>query len=78
MRTTIDIPDPLMKRVKRAAAGRKTTVRMLVLDALERSLADKPQSFTLRDASEGNPSRKLDAATINRAIDEQREGPFNP
>ena len=78
MRTTIDIPDPLMKRVKRAAAGRKTTVRMLVLDALERSLADKPKSFKLRDAASGNPSNKVDAASINRAIDEQREGSFAP
>jgi len=63
-----------MKRAKRAAAQRKTTLRMLMLDALERSLREKPSAFELRDASAGPPTRSVDPVSINRAIDEQREG----
>ena len=78
MRTSIDIPDALMERAKRAAARRKTTLRRLVLDALEQSLREKPQPFRLRDASAGNPADVVEAAAINQAIDEQRERDFQP
>ena len=74
MRTTIDIPDHLMKRAKRVAAQRKTTLRGLMLDALERSLSEKSKPFELRDASVGPETRSVDSASINRAIDELREG----
>jgi hypothetical protein len=74
MRTTIDIPDHLMKRVKRVAAQRKTTLRGLMLDALERSLSAKPEPFELRDASVGPETQSVGSASINRAIDELREG----
>lgn len=74
MRTTIDIPDHLMKRAKRVAAQRKTTLRVLMLDALERSLSEKPGSFELRDASAGPDTRTVEPASINQAIDELREG----
>lgn len=76
MRTTIDIPDSLMRRVKRAASQRKTTMRTLMLDALDRSLSEAPQTFTLRDASVGTDGSALDAEAINRAIDSQREPDF--
>ena len=76
MRTTIDIPDSLMRRVKRAASQRKTTMRTLMLDALDRSLSEGPQTFTLRDASVGTDGSPLDAKAINRAIDSQREPDF--
>jgi hypothetical protein len=78
MRTSIDIPDALMERAKRAAAKRKTTLRRLVLDALEQSLREKPQPFRLRDASAGDPADVVEAAAITRAIDEQRERDFQP
>lgn len=76
MRTSIDIPDRLMKRIKRAAAQRKTTLRRLVLEALERSLQEKPEAFELRDASVGSGGHQVDSAAINRALDDERKGSF--
>jgi predicted transcriptional regulator len=82
MRTTIDMPDRLLKRVKQVAAERKTTFRALVVDALERSLAERPRSFKLRDASVGpKPGRKggkeeVSTEAINEAIEAQRESRF--
>ena len=35
MRTTIDIPDPLFRRTKAAAALRGTTMKTLIVEALE-------------------------------------------
>jgi len=78
MRTTIDIPDALMERAKRAAARRKTTLRRLLLDALEQSLREKPRPFRLRDASVGDPADVVAEGAINQAIDEQRERDFQP
>lgn len=53
MRTTIDLSDSLLARVKRLMAKRKTTMRALVEEGLHR-LLDEEQSrsaFKLRDAS---------------------------
>ena len=77
MRTTIDMPDKLMSRVKCVIAQRKITFRSLVIDALENSLNEDNPLFVLRDASAGyNVERKSSVATktINRAIDENRGG----
>lgn len=38
MRTTIDLPEPLVERVKIAAARRRTTMRELVIRGLEEIL----------------------------------------
>jgi metal-responsive CopG/Arc/MetJ family transcriptional regulator len=73
MRTSIDIPDALLERAKRAAARRKTSLRRIVLDALEQSLREKTRPFRLRDASAGSASVVVDEAMINQAIDEQRD-----
>lgn len=76
------MPDRLLKRVKQVAAERQTTFRALVVDALERSLAEKPRAFTIRDASVGpKPQRKgskseVTSEAINEAIDAQRESRF--
>jgi hypothetical protein len=35
MRTTIDLPDPLLERVKITATVKKTTIRNLVIQGLE-------------------------------------------
>lgn len=81
MRTTIDMPDALMQRVKTVAAERKTTFRALVVDALERSLDPEPKDFRLEDAAVGESPRKaqpVENETINRAIDAQRDNPFIP
>lgn len=77
MRTTIDMPDSLFKRAKQVAAERHTTLRMLMVDALERSLNESsPGTFRLQDAAVGYGSAKVGVEAINQAIDDQREGPF--
>jgi len=39
MRTTMDLPDPLYRKVQKLARQRKTTFRALMADALRRYLA---------------------------------------
>lgn len=73
------MPDHLMKRVKRVAAERKTTFRALVVEALERTLDEKPGKFKLREASVGEGTGKavkVSNKTINATIDGQRESRF--
>ena len=43
MRTTIDIPTPLFKRAKAAAAKEGATLRTIVVRALEALLAARPE-----------------------------------
>lgn len=40
MRTSIDIPDPLLRRARRVARSRGTTLRALVVDGLRALLND--------------------------------------
>jgi hypothetical protein len=57
------------------------TFRALVIDALERALEEPSRSFRLRDASVGTNakgSKTLSASSIDRAIDRQRNKPFQP
>ena len=73
------MPDTLMKRVKLAAARRKTTFRALVVDALERTLDDSPKDFRLEDAAAGQSAdveNRVDQTAINAAINAQREHRF--
>jgi len=56
MRTSVEIPDPLMRRAKRLAQRRKTTLRELVLEGL-RVVVDRdvrPPSYELEDCSYGS------------------------
>lgn len=57
MRTSVDIPDLLMARARRAMRQRGVTLRELVIDGLRRSLEDsnKPTRFVLRDAAWRGP-----------------------
>jgi len=41
MRTTIDLPDPLLERVKISAAKQQTTMRNLVIKGLEAVLSEE-------------------------------------
>lgn len=72
------MPDNLFKRAKSVAAERRTTLRMLMVDALERSLNEPSHSFLLRDAAVGTPTGAISSEMVNQAIDEQRDRPFNP
>jgi hypothetical protein len=48
MRTTLDLPEPLLKRAKIEAVQRGTTLRALVGAALERELADQARGTPAR------------------------------
>ncbi len=78
MRTTIDVPDDLLKRARPLLAERKMTFRALVIDAVERAIEAPSVSFTLRDAAAGYPGDDggVSSESINRAIDQAREPSF--
>jgi hypothetical protein len=78
MRTTVDIPDSLMKRVKKSIQGKNLTFRSVVISALEKSLAEECRPFQLRDASVGEAGRNaVSSEEINRAIEELSEPEFS-
>ena len=74
MRTTIDIPDRLLQRVKRQMIEQNTTFRDMVISALEKTLSMKESGeFKLRDAAVGKPVKSpVSNDEINEAIDQQR------
>ena len=78
MRTTIDVPDDLLKRARLLLAERKMTFRALVIDAVERALESPAVPFRLRDASVGDAGDRsgVSSKAINRAIDEARDPSF--
>lgn len=53
MKTTVEIPDAVLKEARRVAAHEKTTVRALIVDGLRRVLAERKRkgTFRLRKAS---------------------------
>lgn len=53
MKTTVEIPDALLKEARRVATQEKTTVRALIVDGLRRVLAERKRkgTFRLRKAS---------------------------
>ena len=58
MRTTIDLPDPLLERVKITATVKKTTIRNLVIQGLE---------VVLKEESDSSPSASRSALARLRA-----------
>ena len=55
MRTSIDVPDPLLRRARRLARARGTTLRQLVVEGLQAVLEQAPPtpSYKLEDKSFG-------------------------
>jgi len=45
MRTTIDLPDDLLRRAKATAALQGTTLKVLVASALEKELTQAPRKY---------------------------------
>ena len=79
MRTTIDLPDGLIKKAKSRMHKTNQTLRSLVISGLEKVLDEETKPFRLRDASVGSPkSRTVTNEEINQAIDAQREDRFEP
>lgn len=78
MRTTIDVPDDLLKRARPLLAEKKMTFRALVIDAVERAIEAPSVPFRLRDASVGDAGDDggVSSKAINRAIDEARDPSF--
>lgn len=77
MRTTIDVPDDLLKRAKPFLADRRMTLRALLIDALQSVIKSPMAPFKLRDASAGAEEGGVSSEAINNAIDEAR-GPSFP
>lgn len=79
MRTTVDLPDKLVKRIKACTAERKVTFRSLVVAALEKELAEDHGPFQLRDASVGTSNKSpVPNEVINRHLDASRDFVFRP
>lgn len=70
VKTTFDLPEPLVADVKRIARARGTTARELVRQALVRLVdEDTPGAgFTLPDMSVAGGYPDLDPVTLNRLI----------
>lgn len=54
MKTTVEIPDPVLEEAKTVADREGTTLKALVEEGLRRALADRKREtrrFTLRDAT---------------------------
>jgi hypothetical protein len=56
MRTSVDIPDPLLKRAKRLARERSTTLRQLLVDGLRLVVerGEEPAPYRMQDCSHGS------------------------
>jgi hypothetical protein len=64
MRTTIDLPDELLKRAKIAAVQRGTSLRELIGLALEHELEEKPRKRKRMT----EPPVKLDGNVVVQAL----------
>ena len=79
MRTTVDLPDILVKRIKALTTEKNITFRSLVITALEKELDEEKFSFVLRDASVGSPTKDpISNEEINRHLDDARDFDFQP
>jgi hypothetical protein len=68
MRTTIDLPDDILRRAKMAAVERGSSLRQLVIDALRQELETPPRTLRRRMTS---PPIKLAADSPLRSLNPQ-------
>jgi hypothetical protein len=71
MRTTIELSDALLRRAKKLAARRQTTLRALIEEGLRRILDEPVPPYRLPDLSygEGGLAEGLDASDWDRIRD---------
>jgi hypothetical protein len=67
MRTTVDIPDRLYRRLKARGAGEGRSVRALILQGVERVLAASPPAASRKVALPIVPSKKPGTLRLNNA-----------
>jgi hypothetical protein len=53
IRTSFDIPDPLLRKAKAVARARKTTLRQLLLEGLRAVVEERPAQYRLEDHAFG-------------------------
>lgn len=79
MRTTLDLPDPLLRQLKSRAALEGTTLKQLVRETIERGLGTTPsgakrarQRSTLPSLELGQPlrARRFSNAALSELVDE--------
>jgi hypothetical protein len=79
MRTTLDLPDPLLRQLKSRAALEGTTLKQLVRETIERGLGAPPvpgekarQRSTLPCLELGQPlrARRFSNAALSQLVDE--------
>lgn len=53
MKTTVEIPDSLLDEARKVAVRQRTTLRVLIIEGLRRTVAERKRagSFRLRNAS---------------------------
>lgn len=53
MKTTVEIPDHLLEEARKVAVRQRTTLRVLIVEGLQRVVAERkrPRAFRLRRAS---------------------------
>jgi len=51
MKTTVELPDALLRQAKRVAVQRGTTLRALLEQGLRAAVADRSRRFSLRKAA---------------------------
>ena len=59
MRTTLDLPDPLLRQLKSRAALEGTTLKQLIREAIERGLSAPPVSERAKRPRSAPPSLAL-------------------
>jgi hypothetical protein len=77
MKTTLIIPDPLIRNLKRHAAKRGTTMSELAAELLRKGLADRPKPYRLPPLPSFNAGRILvdvaDRDALYDVLDAERD-----
>ena len=73
MKTTVEIPDPLLEEARRLAARQGTTLRALIEEGLRRIVAERKRTGTFRLRRATFKGEGLQPAVAGRSWDRLRE-----